>query len=99
MTKYKLNDDPSIDRLLRAAAKKESTLQNAQFCFSTRRAKILTGGIHGVFRGLRFEPNVEMGQKGVFCKGLNQSLTEHTEFTEKIECGSGVPPRKSENHF
>ena len=48
---------------------------------SSRKGKILTtsarsagptgqAGIHRVFRGLKFEPNVEIGPKGLFCKGL-----------------------------
>ena len=45
-------------------------LKNAQFRFSSRKAKILTTGIHWVFRGLKFEPDAEIGQKGVFFKGL-----------------------------
>jgi hypothetical protein len=45
-------------------------LKNAQFCLSSRKAKILTGGIYGIFRGLNFEPDIEIGQKGVFFKGL-----------------------------
>ena len=36
--------------------------KNAQFCSSSRKAKILTTGIHGVFRGLKFEPDAEIGQ-------------------------------------
>jgi len=28
----------------------------------SRKAKILTTGIHGVFRGLKFEPDAEIGQ-------------------------------------
>jgi hypothetical protein len=37
--------------------------------------KILAGGIHHqVFRGLKFEPNAEIDQKGVFLKGLAQCL-------------------------
>ena len=34
------------------------------------KTKILTAGIHGVFRGLKFESDAEIGQKGVFFKGL-----------------------------
>ncbi len=34
---------------------------------------ILTAGIHGVFRGLKFEPDAEIGQRGAFCKGLKVS--------------------------
>jgi len=45
-------------------------LKNAQFCSSSRKAKILTAGIYGIFRGLKFEPDTEIGQKGVFFKGL-----------------------------
>jgi hypothetical protein len=45
-------------------------LENAHFCSSSRKAKILTAGIHRVFRGLKFEPDAEIGQKGAFCKGL-----------------------------
>jgi len=33
-----------------------SQFQNVQFCSRSRKAKILTTGIHGVFRGLKFEP-------------------------------------------
>jgi hypothetical protein len=46
-------------------------LKNAHFCSSPRKAKILTAGIHTVFRGLKFEPDVEIGQKGAFFKDLN----------------------------
>jgi hypothetical protein len=45
-------------------------LQNVNFCLSSRKAIILTTGIHGVFRGLKFEPDAEIEQKGAFCKGL-----------------------------
>jgi hypothetical protein len=45
-------------------------LKNAKFCFSSSKAKILTTGIHLVFRGLKFSPDAEIGQKGVFFKGL-----------------------------
>ena len=36
--------------------------QNVQFCSRSRKAKILTAGIHGVFRGLKFEPEADIGQ-------------------------------------
>jgi hypothetical protein len=36
-------------------------LKNVQFCSSSRKAKILTTGIHRVFRGLKFEPDTEIG--------------------------------------
>jgi len=47
-------------------------LENAYFCSSSRKAIILTTGIHCVFRGLKFEPDVEIGQKEAFCKGLRR---------------------------
>ena len=40
--------------------------QNVQFCSRSRKAKILTTGIHVVFRGLKFEPDTDIGQKGTF---------------------------------
>ncbi len=49
-------------------------LKNANFCSSSRKAKILTTGIPGVFRGLKFEPDTEIGQKGAFCKGLKMLM-------------------------
>jgi type II secretion system protein I len=48
-------------------------LKNIQFCPSSRKAKILTRGILLVFRGLKFEPDDEIGQKGALCKGLARS--------------------------
>jgi len=45
-------------------------LKNAYFCSSSRKAIILTTVILLVFRGLKFEPDAEIGQKGAFCKGL-----------------------------
>jgi len=49
-------------------------LKNADFCLSSRKAIILTTDIHRVFRGLKFEPDAEIGQKGAFCKGLYLNL-------------------------
>ena len=49
------------------------SLKNVHICSSSRKGKILTTGIHWVFRGLKFEPDVEIGQKGGFCKGLTYS--------------------------
>ena len=40
--------------------------QNVQFCSRSRKAKILTTGIYGIFRGLKVEPNADIGQKGTF---------------------------------
>jgi hypothetical protein len=45
-------------------------LKNVNFCLSSRKAIILTTGIHGVFRGLKFEPDAEIERKGAFFKGL-----------------------------
>ena len=45
-------------------------LQNVQFCSSSRKVKILTTGIYWIFRGLKFETDAEIGQKGALCKGL-----------------------------
>jgi hypothetical protein len=36
--------------------------------FEREQAKILTTDIHRVFRGLKSEPNEEIGQKGQFSK-------------------------------
>ncbi len=49
-------------------------LKNVQFCSRARKAKILTTGIHGVFRGLKFEPDAGIGQKGAFFKGFSTML-------------------------
>jgi len=45
-------------------------LKNVQFCPSSSKTKILTTGIHRVFRGLKSESDTEIGQKGTFYKGL-----------------------------
>jgi len=61
----------------------ERPLINAECCSSSRKARILTAGIHGVFRGLKFSPGTggmdsvfhkagaEAEQKGAFCKGFD----------------------------
>ena len=49
-------------------------MKNAQFRAKSRKTKILTTGIHGVFRGLKFETDAELVQKRTFFKGL-QGLT------------------------
>jgi len=43
-----------------------SQFQNAQFCWRSRKAKMLTTGIYVIFRGLEFAPDAEIEQKGVF---------------------------------
>ena len=50
-------------------------MKNVQFCPSSRKAKILTAGIYGIFRGLKFEPDAEIGQKGTFFKGFYERLS------------------------
>jgi len=49
-------------------------LKNGNFCSSSRKAKISTTGIYRIFRGLKFEPDAEIGQKVPFCKGLTLIL-------------------------
>ncbi len=51
---------------------KRSFSKSALICSRSRKAKILTTGIHGVFRGLKSESDAEIGQKGTFCKGLEK---------------------------
>ena len=51
-------------------ADKLGPLKKVNFCLSSRKAIILTTGIHWVFWGLKFESDTEIGQKGTFCKGL-----------------------------
>jgi hypothetical protein len=53
---------------------RQRPLKNAQFCSKSRKARILNIGIPGVFRGLEFESDAEIGQKGAFFKGLGKSL-------------------------
>jgi len=43
-------------------------LKKIHFCSSSRKAKILTTDIHRVFRGLKFESDAEIEQKGGFAK-------------------------------
>jgi hypothetical protein len=51
-------------------------LKNTQFCLRSRMARILTTGIPVVFRGLEFESDAEIGQKGAFFKGLDLRRAE-----------------------
>ncbi|MDX2439428.1 MAG: hypothetical protein QNK40_02665 [Desulfobacterales bacterium] len=44
-------------------------LKNGNLCLSSKKAKISTTGIYGIFRGLKFEPAAEIGHKVPFCKG------------------------------
>ena len=36
------------------------------YLFESKDGENLTRGIHGVFRGLKFEPDEDIGQKGTF---------------------------------
>ena len=68
---HKILGHAAKTRLISTEKKPEARpLKNDQFCLSSRQAKILTTDIHGVFRGLKSEPNAEIEQKGVFFKGL-----------------------------
>jgi hypothetical protein len=49
-------------------------LKNVQFCSRSRKTKIFTTGIHLVFRGIKFESDAEMGQKGAFFKVLKGGM-------------------------
>jgi len=50
---------------LKLTSKKFFDLKRDNFS-SSRRAKILTAGILVVFRGLKFEPNAEIGKISLF---------------------------------
>ena len=54
-------------------------LENAHFCPSSRKVKILTAGILNVFLRLKFKPDTEIGPKGAFCKGLVMCLACHSK--------------------
>ena len=44
-------------------------------CVERGKARISAAGIYKIFRGLKFEPDAEIGQKGAFCKGLVPGFT------------------------
>jgi hypothetical protein len=46
--------------------KSKRPLKKVQFWSRSRKAKISTTGIYGIFRGLKFVPDKEIGQKGEF---------------------------------
>jgi hypothetical protein len=50
-------------------------LKNVQIRSSSRKTKNLTGRIYGIFRGLNFEADAEIGRKGAFFKGFTISKT------------------------
>jgi hypothetical protein len=47
------------------------TFEKCIFLFESRKTIILTAGILGVFRRLKFECDAEIEQKEAFCKGLS----------------------------
>jgi len=49
--------------------------------------KNLTAGIYGIFRGLNFESDAEIGQKGTFFKGLADGITTWGYFHENQVLG------------
>jgi hypothetical protein len=64
-------------------------LKNVQFCSRPRKAKILTTGILVVFRGLKFESDAGIGQKGAFCEGFAQvsvGWKEKNAIVERSPC-------------
>ena len=62
---------PRVGSIPTSGTNDKIPLKNAYFCSSSRKAITLTTGIHLVFRGLKFEPDAEIGQKEAFCKGLD----------------------------
>jgi hypothetical protein len=67
----------------------ERPFKNVNFCLSSRKAIILTTGIHWVFRGLKFEPDAEIEQKGAFFKGLPDAQSRVNRTLARTECASG----------
>ena len=47
-------------------------MKNGNLCLSSKKAQISTTGIYGIFRGLKFEPDAEIGHKVPFCKGFKE---------------------------
>jgi len=62
-----------------------SISKSALICSRSRKAKILTTGIHVVFRGLKFEPDADIGQKGTFDEE-RQNLIEEIKKLEAVMC-------------
>ena len=62
----------------------ESQFQNVSVCSISRKARILTGGIHGVFRGLKFEPDAEIGQNGTFWNWLMRDIAHVAQSVERF---------------
>jgi len=45
-------------------------LAECSILFKFKEGEILNTGIYWIFRGLKFEPDAKIGQKGTLCKGL-----------------------------
>ena len=65
-----LNWQPVIAAAFIIIKYKLRPLKDAQFYTKSRKMTILATGIHGVFRGLEFESDAELVQKGEIFKGL-----------------------------
>jgi hypothetical protein len=50
--------------------------EKCSILFKIKEGKISTAGILSIFRGLKFFPDAEIGQKGAFCRGLGKGGTE-----------------------
>ena len=72
-------------------------LKNIQFCSNSRKTKILTTGIHLVFRGLKFKSDTEIGQKGMFFKALNRDDFDHGLGLHPVS-GNVSRPLRPEHH-
>ncbi len=55
-------------------------LKRVQFFSRSKKTKILTTGIHVIFRGLKFESDTEIGQKGTFFKALAKTTKDFWEY-------------------
>jgi len=69
--------------IISEAVSKCSISKSTLICSRSRKAKILTGGIHGVFRGLKFEP-VEAKRRS------RSSGTQISDKRGRFEIGSSV---------
>jgi len=57
-------------------------LKNVNFCSGSRKMKNLTAGIYGIFRGLDFESDAEIGQKRAVFKGLPHLYREGSSWVK-----------------
>ena len=65
-------------------------LQNVQFRSRLRKTKTLTTDIHWVFRGLKFESDLKIGQKRVFFKGLYLAIKWRTAPSRPSRVSSNI---------